>query len=177
MWSDEADRVLQDDYLGDLTARPIEEVRAMRDEVRGIEDHVSYRRRIIQGRLDIVANDLRRRAAGGSPADLGTLVEQLPGILSDKGQSGGTGRLPSGLIPPEDDVTADLDQVAGPDVLGDLPDLPDEVVADLAHSIGELERQVSDYRRGLFGRIDMLNAELARRYGNGLADPGGLLAP
>ena len=149
----------------------------MRDDVRGVEDHVSYRRRIIQGRLDIVANDLRRRAAGGSPANLSTLVEQLPDILSDKGQAGGTGRLPSGLIPPDDDVTADLDQLAGPDVLGDLPDLADDVVADLARTVGELERQVSDYRRGLFGRIDMLNAELARRYGSGEADPGGLLAP
>jgi Mg2+ and Co2+ transporter CorA len=177
MWSDDADRVLQDDYLGDLPGRPIEDIRTMRDEVRGIEDHVSYRRRIIQGRLDIVASDLRRRAAGGSPSDLSTLVEQLPDILSDKGPVGGTGRLPSGLIPPDDDVTADLDRVAGPDVLGDLPDLPDEAVADLARAIGELERQVSDYRRGLFGRIDMLNAELARRYGNGEADPGGLLAP
>ena len=177
MWSDDADRVLQDDYLGDLTGRPIEEIRSMRDEVRGIEDNVSYRRRIIQGRLDIVANDLRRRASGGSPGDLGTLVEQLPDILSDRVTAGGTGRLPSGLIPPDDDVTADLDQVAGPDVLGDLPQLDDDDVAELAQTIGALERQVSDYRRGLFSRIDTLNAELARRYGNGEADPGGLLAP
>ena len=149
----------------------------MRDEVRGIEDNVSYRRRIIQGRLDIVANDMRRRASGGSPGDLGTLVEQLPDILSDRVTAGGTGRLPSGLIPPDDDVTADLDQVAGPDVLGDLPQLDDDDVAELAQPIGALERQVSDYRRGLFSRIDALNAELARRYGNGEADPGGLLAP
>lgn len=177
MWSDDADRVLRDDYLGDLTARPIEDIRAMRDEVRSIEDNVSYRRRIIQGRLDIVASDLRRRAAGGSPSDLGARVEQLPEILSDRVTAGGTGRLPTGLIPPDDDVTADLDRVAGPDVLGDLPDLTDDDVAELARTIGALEREVSDYRRGLFSRIDALNAELARRYGNGEADPGGLLAP
>lgn len=177
MWSDDADRVLRDDYLGDLTGRPIEDIRAMRDEVRSIEDNVSYRRRIIQGRLDIVASDLRRRASGGSPSDLGALVEQLPEILSDKVTAGGTGRLPTGLIPPDDDVTADVDRVAGPDVLGDLPELTDEDVAELARTIGALEREVSDYRRGLFSRIDALNAELARRYGNGEADPGGLLAP
>jgi Mg2+ and Co2+ transporter CorA len=175
MWHDEVDRVLRDDYLGDLTGRPIEDIRAMRDETKAVEDAVSYRRRMIQGRLDIVAADLRRRAAGGSPVDVGTLIEQLPDILSDRVQGGGIGRLPTGLAPPDDDVTADLDEVAGPDVLGHLSDLSDEAVAELARTIGELERQVSDARKGLFNRIDALNGELARRYGSGEADPSGLL--
>ena len=176
MWTDEADRFLADDYLGDLSARPIEDIREMRDECRAIEDKASYLRRMIQGRLDIVAADLRRRADGGSPVDLGTLIEQLPDILSDKGRAGGPGRLPSGLVQPDDEgLTAELDRVAGPDVLGHLPELPDEAVAELARSIGELERQVSDRRRGLFSRIDALNGELARRYGTGEADVSTLL--
>lgn len=176
MWRDEVDRVLRDDYLGDLPARSLDEVRAMRDECRDIEDKVSYLRRLIQGRLDIVASDLRRRAAGGSPADLGALVEQLPEILSDKVHAGGTGRLPSGLVLPDDeDLTVELDQVAGPGVLDRLPDLSDEEAAELARGIGELEREVSEARRGLFGRIDGLNGELARRYASGEADPGRLL--
>jgi Mg2+ and Co2+ transporter CorA len=175
MWRDKVDRVLRDDYLGDVTGRPIEDIRAMRDESKAVEDMVSYRRRMIQGRLDIVSADLRRRAEGGSPLDLGALVEQLPDILSDKVQGGGTGRLPTGLIPPDEDVTADLDQVAGPDTLGHLADLSDDTVAELARTIGGLEREVSDARRALFGRIDALNGELARRYGSGEADPAGLL--
>jgi anti-sigma-K factor RsiG len=175
MWRDDVDRVLQDDYVGDLGARPIEDIRAMRDETKVVEDSVSFRRRMIQGRLDIVAADLRRRAEGGSPIDVGTLVEQLPDILSDRVHGGGAGRLPTGLVPPDDDLTDDLDRVAGPDTLGHLADLSDEAVADLARALGELERQVSDARKGLFGRIDALNAELARRYGTGEADPSGLL--
>ncbi len=176
MWTDDVDRVRADDYLGDLPARSIEDVRAMRDECRAIEDRVSYLRRIIQGRLDIVAADLRRRAEGGSPIDLGTLIEQLPDILSDKVHAGGPGRLPSGLILPDDtDLTTEIDRVAGPDTLSDLPDLSDDAVAELARSIGELERQASESRRGLFGRIDALNGELARRYGTGEADVAALL--
>lgn len=176
MWTDDADRFLADDYLGDLPARPIENVREMRDECRATEDKASYLRRMIQGRLDIVTADLRRRAEGGSPVDLGTLVERLPEILSDKGRAGGPGRLPSGLVPPDDGgLTAELDHVAGPDTLGDLAELSDDAVAELARSIGELERQVSDRRRGLFGRIDALNGELARRYGTGEADVSALL--
>ena len=80
MWRDEVDRLVRDDYLGDLSSRSLEDVRALRDECRDTEDKVSYLRRLIQGRLDIVAADLRRRAAGGSPGDLGALVEQLPDV-------------------------------------------------------------------------------------------------
>jgi Mg2+ and Co2+ transporter CorA len=176
MWTDDVDRVLADDWLGDVQSLPIGDIRAMRDEVRAIEDRVSYLRRIIQGRLDIVAADLRRRSEGGSPIDLGTLIEQLPDILSDKGGTGGPGRLPSGLIPPEDaGLTTQIDRVAGPDLLGHLDELSDDEVADLARNIGELERRTSAARRGLFGRIDALNAELARRYGSGEADVAALL--
>jgi Mg2+ and Co2+ transporter CorA len=176
MWTDDVERVLADDWLGDLPSLPIDDIRSRRDEVRAIEDRVSYLRRIIQGRLDIVAADLRRRTEGGSPLDLGTLIEQLPDILSDKGGTGGPGRLPSGLIPPDDaDLAAEIDRVAGPDLLGHLDELSDEAVADLARSIGELEKRTSAARRGLFGRIDALNAELARRYGSGEADVAALL--
>ena len=177
MWTDDVDRVLADDYLGDLQEKPIDDIRGMRDECRAIEDKVSYLRRMVQGRLDIVAADLRRRADGGSPIDLGTLIEQLPDILSDKGSTGGgPGRLPSGLMAPDDtDLTIEIDQVAGPDLLGHLADLSDDEVAELARRIGELERRASGSRRALFGRIDALNGELARRYGTGEADVAALL--
>jgi hypothetical protein len=175
MWRDEVDRLVRDDYLGDLSSRSLEDVRALRDECRDTEDKVSYLRRLIQGRLDIVAADLRRRAAGGSPGDLGALVEQLPEILSDKVHAGGSGRLPSGLVAPDDDLTEELDRVAGPGVLDRLAELSDDAVADLARAIGQLEREVSEARKGLFGRIDALNGELARRYASGEADPGRLL--
>lgn len=177
MWNDDVDRVLRDDYLGDLTHRPLDEIREMRAECRAIEDKVSYLRRIVQGRLDIVAADLRRRADGTSPGTLHTLVDSLPDILSEKVHAGGTGRLPSGLVPPDDDdLTDDVDRLAGPNTLGHLPELSDDDVAALARTIGDLEREVSDARRALFGRIDALNAELVRRYGNGEADPGSLLS-
>lgn len=177
MWTDDVERVLADDWMDDLQSRPIEDIRTMRDEVRAVEDKVSYLRRIIQGRADIVAADLRRRREGGSPLDLDTLIEQLPDILSDKGGGpAGPGRLPSGLMAPDDaSLTVEIDQVAGPDELGNLADLSDDAVAALARDIGELEKRTSAVRRGLFGRIDALNGELARRYGSGEADVAALL--
>ena len=71
MASEELDRLLQPDYLGDVQARPIEEIRAMREECRRAEDGLSYVRRQAQGRLDIVANELQRRAEGKGPESRG----------------------------------------------------------------------------------------------------------
>ena len=176
MWRDEVDRVLADDYLGDLSARPLDEIRAMRDECRRVENKVSFLRRMIQGRLDIVTADLRRRSEGGSAIDLGALIDQLPDILSDKGHAGGPGRLPSGVLPPDDDdLTAELDRMAGPGVLHTLSDLSDDEVSELARAIGDLEREVSASRKDLFGRIDSLHEELVRRYKTGEADAATLL--
>ncbi len=170
MWTDDVERVLAPEYLGDVTSRPIEEIRAMRAECRAVEDKVSYLRRLVQGRLDIVAADRQRRTEGRAPSDLSPLVDRLPEILSDKVHAPGPGRLPSSLIPPDDDdLTAELDAVAGPGALDALPELSDEEVAALADRLQTFERQVSERRKALFGRIDALQAELTRRYKTGEA--------
>ena len=176
MWTDDAERVLAPGYLGDLPSRPLEEIRAMRAECRGIEDKVSYLRRMVQGRLDIVSADLRRRAEGGSPGDLASLVDRLAEILSDNVHAPGPGRLPQSMMPPDDDdLTVELDAIAPAGALDALEDLSDAEVADLAERLGAFERQVSDRRRALFGRIDALGAELTRRYKTGEATVGPVL--
>jgi hypothetical protein len=176
MWTDDVERVLAPDYLGDLTARPLEEIRAMRAECRAVEDKVSYLRRLVQGRLDIVAADLRRRAEGRAPGDLSSLVERLAEILSDRVHAPGPGRLPTSVLPPDDpDLTAELDAVAGPGVLDSLEGVSDEEVSALANRLEALERLVSDRRKALFGRIDALEAELTRRYKTGEATVASVL--
>lgn len=170
MWSDEVDRVLSTDYLGDLEARPIAEVRAMRSELRTVEDKVSYLRRLVQGRLDIVVAERRRRAEGGAPADLSVLIDQLPEILSDKIHAPGPGRLPAHMVPPDDDaLTTELDAIAGPRVVGSLTERSDGELEELSEKLQAFERDVSERRRELFDRIDALTAEVARRYKTGEA--------
>ena len=70
MASADLERLLEPDYLGDLQSRSIEEIRAMREECRHAEDGLSYVRRQAQGRLDIVASELTRRAEGKGPSDV-----------------------------------------------------------------------------------------------------------
>src|SRR5438874_394003 len=107
----EIDRLLDPDYPGDLEARPIEEIRAMREECRRAEDGLSYVRRQAQGRLDIVAAELSRRAEGKGPSDAGDIVDLLPEILGHNVQAPGLGRLPTSLTPPDEggELTVELE--------------------------------------------------------------------
>ncbi|MBV9666230.1 MAG: aerial mycelium formation protein, partial [Actinobacteria bacterium] len=56
------DDVLAAGYLDDLRKLPLEVVRAKRGECQTVEAALSMERRLIQGRLDIVGAELRRRA-------------------------------------------------------------------------------------------------------------------
>src|SRR5690349_1619323 len=79
------DRVLGADYLSDLDARSIDELRAMDHECAEIETELSYVRRLAQARIDIVQAEVDRRAQGGSLGGLSDrdLAEALKEILVD----------------------------------------------------------------------------------------------
>lgn len=170
------DRLLTADYLGDVRARPLAEIRSMRAECQAAESKVSYLRRLVQGRLDIVVSEQRSRDGGGPPTDTAALVAALPRILSDRLRAPAMGPLAFSVTPPDDEeLTADLDELAGPDILGSLPEMSDDEVRHLAERLHALEAEVSSQRRSLFGVIDALTGELARRYEEGEADPAFLL--
>jgi hypothetical protein len=172
------DRLLASDYLDDLPARPIEEIRSMRAEGQAVEVGLSYLRRLVQGRLDIVAAEARHRREGGDPTELHDLVEQLPEILSDHVHAPGVGRLPSLMAPSEEDeiaLQAELDAVCDSKMVTSLADVDDAELDRLVHELTELERSVSARRKALFERIDALQAELTRRYRTGEASVESLL--
>lgn len=176
----DAERVLADGYLGELRSRPIDEIRAMRAECQAIEVALSYMRRLVQGRIDIVAAHLQGRASGEGGGDLADLVEHLPEILGGReaGRPRGVGRLPALMAPSEADeqvLRAELDAVAGEEFLARLPEIPDDEVRAVLDRLSELERTVSARRRALHERIDALQAELTRRYKSGEASVESLL--
>ena len=168
--------LLDPGYLGDLTSRPMDEVRAMRTECQEVETGLSLLRRLIQGRLDIVGVELTRRAEGGDPADLPDLIARLPEVLSDRTHAPGVGRLPQIMaaeVPPE--LEAALDRITPPGAISDLPAVPDAELQAMTDQLAHLERTVSAQRSALFERIDALQAELTRRYRTGEASVDNLL--
>jgi len=176
MPSGELDRLLDPSYLGDLRARPIEEIRTMRAECQRVEAGLSYLRRLVQGRLDIVAAELGRRVEGLEPSDPASLVDQLPEILGHNVQAPGLGRLPSNLEPPEDpELTAELDGILHAQSLTGLGEVDDDELRLLADRLTDYEHTVSGQRRALFDHIDALQADLTRRYKTGEASVESLL--
>lgn len=170
------DRALAADFLIGLEAVPVDELRARKAECTELETATSYLRRLAQGRLDIVADEQRRRRTGEGPIQASELVASLTGILASGSRNPGAGRLPSTMAPDEAEAdTTELDHIAGALLLGDLSTLDDATLATLVDDLSAYEARVSRLRRSLFERIDALQAELVRRYKTGEAKVESLL--
>jgi hypothetical protein len=157
-------RVLDPGYVDDLDAKTVDEVRAMHAECLELETEVSYVRRLVQARIDIVEAELGRRASGGSFEDL---INALPQILADPGPRAApaSSRLPLKLAPDQESEWApELEETDT--LLANLGSLSDDDLRDAVERLRALERDVSDERRGLFGVIDRIDQDLAARLSN-----------
>jgi hypothetical protein len=170
------DRLLATDYLTQLEAKPIEDIRAMRAECVAVETGLSYLRRMVQGPLDIVNRELVRREVGAH-ADRSTLIDELPGILADGPRPSGVGRLSQQLEPTavDPELTAELDDILGGGIIADVTTVDDAQLQALRSQLEVFEHRVSERRHAFFDRIDALGAELTRRYRSGEATVDGLL--
>lgn len=176
----ELKRLFAADYLQGLDGRSLDELRAMRAECDRAETAVSYLRRVVQGRLDIVQEFVRRPE--GSEADLSQVVEHLPAIIGGgPPRPAGPGRLPSQLAPDidiieDEDLTAEIDAILDPGRIGELPAMEPSALQALSQQLVELEGRISAQRKELHDRIDTVQAEIVRRYKSGDVSPDGLLS-
>ncbi len=163
------------DLLDGLAELSIEDVRARRAACQQVETQLSYVRRLAQGRLDIVASQIKSRREG-TQGDR-TLVEELTEALSDRITAPGFGHLPLVLEPGEVDpeLLAALDRAAPPSQVSSPDSMSDDELRHVADALATLERDISDRRRAMFGRIDALQEEIVRRYRSGEADVDSLL--
>lgn len=169
------DRVLADDYLAGITTLPLAEVRSRRDEAEHEETDVSYVRRLVQGRIDILRAELAHRERGG---EAGSLLAELPQILGDPGPRS----APRGLgkhaqfEPSRADEHRRYVEALVADV--DLSDVTARTDEELRAALGVFEREesdLSDKRRRIFAVLDALSSEVTRRYRDGEADVSDLL--
>lgn len=176
--TDTIEDILSEGYLGDLEKLDIGEVRARRNSCKDVETGLSYLRRLVQGRLDVVAAERSRREAGDDGGDLDELITRLPELLAGSTRTPGTGRLPesfgTGAVDPA--LNDELDEIMSHGRLTDPGQLSDAELAAAHDELTEFEGKVSGLRRSLFGRIDALEAELTRRYRTGEASVDSLLS-
>ena len=121
--------------------------------------------------MDLLAFEMRRR----SGEETRTLIEALPDILAD-GTEGGSSHftVPKTLPIDPPDIPMEgrrpIDKVLADDFLTHLPDIADEELEDIQLMLTDAERKVSEQRRSVYEVLETLNAEVARRYRDGLAD-------
>ena len=176
-------RLLARDLLPDVTAVPLDDLRSLRIECSKVESDVSLVRRIVQGRLDIVGHETRRRsgaAAADSGVDMSGLLFDLPDIMADSPPGGGPGSGGRKVLIDEPGVVAQaliktLDSTLTPGELGSLVDLDDDELATLMETLRDFEIELSTSRRRLHERIDSIQSEVTRRYRDGEASIDSLL--
>jgi hypothetical protein len=176
-----SDRVLAAGYLAGLDDRPVDDIRAMRRECEEAEVCVSFARRVLQGHLDIVESELRRRGDGGIGGSeaLHDLVGRLPEILADDhDRTYSPSWRPLDVDPelPTAELLSAIDAaVGGAGALTDLDSRNATEVDGIAERLRLLEREFSHTRRQLHERIDLLKTELTGRYERGEVTVEGLL--
>jgi hypothetical protein len=167
------DRVLAPGFLDGIAGRALEDVRSLRDDAAQEETDLSYLRRLLHARIDIVYAEQRRRAIGGSP-----VLEDLAAILSDaeRRAPAGSGRLQR-LEPSRAESHRRYVEALVADVdLSDVVSLSDERLATALRAYCVEERSISFRRRQVQAVVDAINAEIAARYRAGTASVDDLLA-
>jgi hypothetical protein len=166
------DKVLSSDYLAGLDQLPLAEIRALRDDAGQEETDLSYLRRLLQGRIDIVAAELNRRAGGEG----GEIVDDLSRILADPPRQAARGLGRHQVVEPTNAGSTRRieEQVAAMDVT-DLADREDAEVRSLLEALRSTETDVSARRRAVQEVYDAASAEITKRYRDGRADVGDLL--
>jgi hypothetical protein len=166
------DKVLASNYLEGIEQLPLDEIRALRDDAGQEETDLSYLRRLLQGRIDIVTAELGRRGGG----DESGLVGNLPRILADasRSESRGMGRHQVSEPSNTGSTRRAEEQLASMDVT-DLESHDDDEVRALLEDIRATETDISARRRAVQGVFDAASAEITKRYRDGRADVGDLL--
>lgn len=141
-----------------LADMALADLRAYRESLRSEEDNVSYWRRVLHGRIDLLTK-FADQGAGSSPGwTVGT--DELASALKDTA----TGHSRLALL-----------RIESPEDLPELPglnelwardaDLADSAaVAELLAALNEAASQVTAYRGQIFKRIDAATGELVSRY-------------
>lgn len=170
------DRILSPDFVSDLGAVDTSEVRSRREEAREEEAVLSYVRRLIHGKLDILRAELARRTDDSSST--GELTERLTKVLADRGSAarrGGRSSLPSERA--QNAGRRTVEKLVAADHLARLPEMNVTEIEAVVTRLVDHEKDVSERRRKVFEVIDTLDGDLVQRYRDGSASPEEILGP
>lgn len=165
------DRVLAPGFATDLDRLPLADLRERRDEAAQEETDLSYLRRLLHARIDILKAEQARRSSG----EAGRVVDRLQQILADDAVGQRQRHQPF-----EPSRIADrrrrVDALVSDSEVSDPTALTDEALVAALGKFKENEASVSQRRREVQAVMDAINAEIAARYAQGTASVDQLLA-
>lgn len=155
--------VLEPGYVEGLSNLDLNEVRRRRDTAEDVETQISYYRRLLHGRMDLLDFELRRRSGDEERS----ILEALPEILASGMILGSEPNLRHiETMPPLPTTTGRrlIDKILDDGVLTSLPELSEEDLSEAIERLREVETELSSQRRRLHEVIDRLQDEMVSRY-------------
>ena len=156
------DHVLAEGFSERLDELDTDEVRRRRDLARGELEYLSLVRRLLQGRRDILRDELDRRRTGGPRP---SVVERVVAVLAEGTRGPSRGEAP--VVPMPDDEIAmarrRVERLLADSALSDLDALGDEQLEEAVRRMEEEERGVSDTRSSVIAVHDALQDEMKGR--------------
>ena len=155
----------------------MDQLQGMRREAQAFENEISFERRLTQARIDILTAELDNRAGRVE----GDVMSRLADILADDDATGGESPLPSRM--PDLSVPASaqqprrrVEEIVGADTLTRLTKLPESEIRSSIESLAEHEQELSARRKSVHEVLDVIQAEIVRRYTSGEEDHSKLLS-
>lgn len=154
------------------TALGLPELRALRRDAQRDEADLSYVRRLLQGRIDILRAELARRTDPEAP-----VVDRLSEILADAPSSrSASARHVTLGTPHGEEYRLLAAEMLSNIELSDLGARTDEELHEGLARLVRYEQQVSRRRQQLQRTVDDCSTEITRRYRDGEAQVDDLLA-
>jgi hypothetical protein len=156
------DVVLADDFTEGLPSLELDLLRDRRDMVEQAETELSYYRRLLHGRQDLLAFEMKRLSGEESRSIMEALTEILSG---DESTGGGEHRVRGGFAPDlPKQGNRPIDRVLGDDFLTHLPTLDDEGLTEIEGKLKDAEESVTVQRNRVHAVHEVLQAEVTSRY-------------
>ncbi|WP_432497079.1 RsiG family protein [Kineococcus gypseus] len=170
------DRVLDPGFAADLRTIELPELRERRTLAEQEEADLSYARRLLQGRLDLLGAELQQRSGVDGGTDVGAarsdaeLVARLTDVLADPRRTDhGMGRHSTVQPSRVGEHRRRAEAAVADPRLSDLSAMDDEQLAAARERLLDLERELSADRHRVQEVMDACTEEVTRRYREGVA--------
>jgi hypothetical protein len=157
------DRILAQGFLDELDQFDMDEIRERRDLCRSERDYLSFLRRLLQGRRDLLRDELDHRAEGG---ERGSVVERVTAAMSESSRGPSRGEAVVIALPDDEIALARrrVERLLSDAHISNLSALSEEELEQAIARVEEEERGISDARGNVLEAHDALQGELKRRY-------------